>query len=63
MFHRVRDASSAALVFAARTLREQGCQLFDLQMVTPHTAKFGAVEISRKDYLKLLGQSVRERER
>jgi len=63
MFHRVRDASSAVLVFAARTLMEQGCQLFDLQMVTPHTEKFGAMEISRKDYLKLLGQAVRERER
>jgi len=59
MFHRVRDASSAALVFAARNLKEQGCRLFDLQMVTPHTQRFGAMEISRKDYLKLLGQAVR----
>lgn len=54
MFHRVRDASSAALVFAARTLREEGCRLFDLQMVTPHTARFGAVEISRDQYFRLL---------
>jgi len=58
MFHRVRDASSAVLVFAARTLREQGCQLFDLQMVTPHTAKFGAVGISRKNYLKQLSSAI-----
>jgi len=54
MFHRVRDASSAALVFAARALREQGCRLFDLQMVTPHTARFGAVEIRRAEYLEVL---------
>lgn len=54
MFHRVRDASSAALVFAARTLKEKGCRLFDLQMVTPHTARFGATVISRKEYLRLL---------
>lgn len=54
MFHRVRDASSAALVFAARILREEGCRLFDLQMVTPHTARFGAVEISRGQYFRLL---------
>ena len=60
MFHRVRDASSAALVFAARTLKEEGCQLFDLQMVTPHTAGFGAVEVIRDEYLKLLTQAVRE---
>jgi leucyl/phenylalanyl-tRNA--protein transferase len=59
MFSRVRDASSAALVFAARTFKEEGCQLFDLQMVTPHTARFGAVEISRFEYLQLLRFAIR----
>ena len=59
MFHRVRDASSAALVFAARTLKEEGCRLFDLQMVTSHTARFGAVEISRVEYLGLLNLAIR----
>ena len=59
MFHRVRDASSAGLVYAARTLREQGCQLFDLQMVTPHTAKFGAVEIRRAEYFRRLKSTLR----
>ena len=54
MFTRVRDASSAALVFAGKSLQSEGCQLFDLQMVTPHTARFGAVEISRAEYLRLL---------
>ena len=58
MFTRIRDASSAALVFAARGLKEEGCQLFDLQMITPHTAKFGAVEISRLEYLGLLKSAV-----
>ncbi len=61
MFRRVKDASSAVLVFAARTLQEEGCQLFDLQMVTPHTAKFGAKEISRLEYLRILREAVRER--
>ena len=59
MFTRIRDASSAALVFAARNLKQEGCQLFDLQMVTPHTQKFGAVEISRIEYFKLLRSAVR----
>jgi leucyl/phenylalanyl-tRNA--protein transferase len=54
MFHTVRDASSVALVLAARTLQAQGCRLFDLQMVTPHTARFGATEVRRNEYLKLL---------
>ena len=59
MFSRVRDASSVALVLAAQTLKGEGCRLFDLQMVTPHTARFGAMEISRFEYLKVLKSSVR----
>jgi len=54
MFHLARDASSVALVLAARTLQSKGCRLFDLQMVTPHTARFGAIEVRRNEYLKLL---------
>jgi len=62
MFTRVRDASSVALVFAARTLKEEGCRLFDLQMVTAHTARFGAEEVPRADYLRILREAVRERD-
>jgi len=29
-------------------------------MVTPHTARFGAVEISRREYLRILREAVRE---
>jgi leucyl/phenylalanyl-tRNA--protein transferase len=58
MFHLVRDASSVALVLAVRHLIAAGCSLFDLQMVTPHTAKFGGIEISRDEYLKLLKNAV-----
>jgi len=58
MFSRARDASSVALVFAARTLQEAGCRLFDLQMVTPHTARFGAAEVTRAEYLRLLKSSL-----
>ena len=58
MFSRARDASSVALVFAARTLQKEGCRLFDLQMVTPHTARFGAIEVTRAEYLRLLKSSL-----
>ena len=58
MFHQVRDGSSASLVFAANTLRSEGCQLFDLQMVTPHTKRFGAIEVKRAEYLKILHVAV-----
>ncbi|NDE85375.1 MAG: leucyl/phenylalanyl-tRNA--protein transferase [Verrucomicrobia bacterium] len=58
MFHLVRDASSVALVLAARALKAEGCRLFDLQMITPHTARFGGVEIRRSEYLKLLQRAI-----
>ncbi len=60
MFHRQRDASSVALVMAVRQLRAEGCRLFDLQMVTPHTARFGAIEVPRDQYLQLLADATFE---
>jgi leucyl/phenylalanyl-tRNA--protein transferase len=39
-------------------LRERQFTLFDIQMVTPITARLGAVEISRDEYLRRLKQAV-----
>jgi leucyl/phenylalanyl-tRNA--protein transferase len=54
MFTRIRDASKVALVCTAARLRQRGFQLFDTQCITEHTAKFGAIEIPRKEYLRRL---------
>ncbi len=54
MFHIVRDASKSALVFLVNTLRNCGYTLLDTQYMTDHLKKFGAEEISRKEYLKRL---------
>lgn len=54
MFSRSRDASKVALVHLVARLRERGFQLFDIQFLNPHTARLGAVEIPRKDYLARL---------
>ncbi len=51
MFRIEPDASKIALVALTEHLKARGYCLFDIQMVTPHTARFGAVEISRTDYL------------
>ena len=51
MFYRHRDASKVALVTLIRHLKECGYQLVDIQVKTDHTALFGAVEISRSEYL------------
>jgi len=59
MFHTFRDASKVALVHLVEHLRQQGYVLLDIQQLTPHTAQFGAVEISRREYLRRLGEALR----
>ena len=59
MFFRHRDASKVALVALMRHLKERGYQLVDIQVETDHTARFGAVEISRSEYLRRLQLALR----
>lgn len=54
MFHRVPDASKVALVALVDRLQRRGFALLDTQWVTPHLRQFGAIEISRRDYLRRL---------
>jgi leucyl/phenylalanyl-tRNA--protein transferase len=61
MFHRCADASKAALVVAARSLRRAGIELFDVQFVTDHLARMGAVEWPRRRYLARLAEVRDER--
>jgi leucyl/phenylalanyl-tRNA---protein transferase len=54
MFHRVTDASKVAVVRLVEHVRSRGYQLLDIQQLTPHTGRLGAVEISRTEYLRRL---------
>jgi leucyl/phenylalanyl-tRNA--protein transferase len=54
MFHRARDASKVALVHLVARLRAGGFRLLDTQFVTEHLKTFGAVEVSRRQYHRLL---------
>ncbi|AFY72570.1 leucyl/phenylalanyl-tRNA--protein transferase [Synechococcus sp. PCC 7502] len=54
MFYRVPDSSKVAMVKLVEHLRPRGFVLFDAQMMNPHLARFGALEISDRDYKKLL---------
>jgi leucyl/phenylalanyl-tRNA--protein transferase len=54
MFTRVADASKVALVALVERLRNRGFTLLDTQWQTPHLARFGAVNISRAEYLRRL---------
>jgi leucyl/phenylalanyl-tRNA--protein transferase len=54
MFHRARDASKVALVHLVARLRAGHYRLLDTQFVTEHLRTFGAIEVSRSVYHKLL---------
>jgi leucyl/phenylalanyl-tRNA--protein transferase len=58
MFHRVTDASKVALHGLVERLRARGYTLLDTQWVTPHLRQFGAIEIPRARYLRLLQRSL-----
>jgi leucyl/phenylalanyl-tRNA--protein transferase len=58
MFHRVTDASKVALVALVEHLRAQKFALLDTQWITPHLQQFGAIEIPRERYLKMLRRAV-----
>src|SRR6185437_12977400 len=54
MFHRARDASKVALVHLVARLKAGGFRLLDTQFVTDHLRTFGAIEVPRRQYHKLL---------
>lgn len=58
MFHRVRDASKVALVALVGHLMHRGYVLFDIQQLTTHMQRMGAVEIPRAEYLRRLNSAV-----
>jgi len=59
MFHHVDDASKAALTALVERLRERGYILLDTQWVTDHLLQFGATEIPRRRYLRLLDEALK----
>jgi leucyl/phenylalanyl-tRNA---protein transferase len=58
MFHRVTDASKIALIALVERLRAAKFALLDTQWLTPHLQQFGAIEISRDHYLRMLERAV-----
>lgn len=58
MFSRATDASKVCLVHLVERLRERGFTLLDTQFITDHLQRFGAVEISRKRYERLLDEAL-----
>jgi leucyl/phenylalanyl-tRNA--protein transferase len=59
MFARERDTSKIALVHLVTHLRRQGYLLLDIQFMTDHLRRFGAVEIPRREYKQDLAAALR----
>ena len=47
MFARIKDGSKVALAALVERLRQRGFKLFDIQFLTDHTRRLGAIEIPR----------------
>ena len=60
MFYKEPNASKLALIALVERMKVRGFTLLDCQMVTEATKRFGAIEISRKEYLRHLGKALSE---
>jgi leucyl/phenylalanyl-tRNA---protein transferase len=58
MFHHQRDASKVALLALVDLMRESKMRLLDIQWLTEHLERMGAIEIPRRQYLERLGEAL-----
>ncbi|WP_300975348.1 leucyl/phenylalanyl-tRNA--protein transferase [Sphingomonas sp. LHG3406-1] len=58
MFSRRTDASKVALAFLVARLRAGHFTLLDCQFMTSHLASLGAVDVTRRRYVALLGEAL-----
>ncbi len=59
MFSRATDSSKIALVYLVEHLKKQGLVLLDIQFMTEHLRRFGAIEIPEAVYKQLLARALR----
>ncbi len=60
MFYTVPNASKVAFDALVRHLQQKGYELLDAQIMNPHLAFLGAVEISHVEYMRLLRQALQK---
>jgi leucyl/phenylalanyl-tRNA--protein transferase len=58
MFHLETDASKVSLVYLVERMKSRGMTLLDSQFMTTHLSTFGAVNISRDDYMERLNRAL-----
>lgn len=58
MFHRATNASKVALYSAVERCRDLGFIMFDVQVLSPHLASLGAIEIDHAEYMCRLAKAL-----
>jgi leucyl/phenylalanyl-tRNA---protein transferase len=58
MFSRERDASKVCLAYLVEHLHRRGFTLLDTQFTTAHLKRFGAVDVPRRKYEKMLAEAL-----
>jgi leucyl/phenylalanyl-tRNA--protein transferase len=59
MFSKETDASKVCLVHVVERLNERGFALLDTQFTTEHLKHFGAIDVPRAKYEKMLGEALK----
>jgi leucyl/phenylalanyl-tRNA--protein transferase len=58
MFSRRTDASKICLVYLVERLRKRGFVLLDTQFTTEHLKNFGAIDVPKSRYEKILARAI-----
>jgi len=58
MFHHVTDASKVALCALVDILKRREFVLLDIQFLTEHLRRFGAIEIPAQEYIRRLSDAI-----
>jgi leucyl/phenylalanyl-tRNA---protein transferase len=58
MFHLLPNASKVAFHYLIEILKKQGFVLLDTQFINDNVKRFGAIEISKADFLERLGDGL-----
>lgn len=60
MFSKMSNASKVAFVWLVEKLREEGFKLIDCQVTTGHLISLGAREVTRKEFLEMLREALKD---
>lgn len=58
MFHKVPNASKVAFHYLIENLRVRKFKLLDTQFINDNVKRFGAIEISKRQFMKILKDSI-----